>query len=79
MPWRMAPAWPAMPPPYDVDPDVELGLRVGGLEGHDGDGLQHAPAEVVVELLAVDDHAADAGGEDDARDAGLAPAGAACR
>src|SRR5665648_1024078 len=58
-----------------VDLDVELAVGVRGLEGHLGDGLEDLAPEVGVDGAAVDDDRADARGEGDAGDAGLAFAG----
>ena len=65
------------PAAVDAHAEVVLALDAGDLERRDGDRLPDRAREVLLERAAVDPRGAAAGPEDDARDRGLALAGAA--
>src|SRR3954471_12557119 len=65
------------PAAVDAHAEVVLPLDAGDLERRDGDRLPDRAREVLLERAAVDPGGAAAGPEDDARDRGLALAGAA--
>ena len=54
MPWRIAPAWPVMPPPVDRDLDVELVGELHELERLAHDHAAGLAAEELVERTLVD-------------------------
>src|SRR6185312_11699784 len=65
------------PAAVDAHTKVVLPLDAGHLERRDGDRLPDGAREVLLERAAVDPGGSAAGAEDDARDRGLALAGAA--
>ena len=76
MPWRIAPAWPALPPPATVTMMSNRSAVSVSSRGCLMTILQHFVREVLVEGAAVDLDLAGAGPQEDARRRGLAPAGA---